>query len=470
LRKEVNAILKSVRENRDSVLNKIRDGRLDAVHLSKTGLVDDIILTMNKYGILSCLSDVIPDKRRDNTTKPFDLILGLSIAAKMKLKTAMTDVPFAIQDHRVLSELGWNLIDEGSKNKGVMTEGQLRHLFGKYKYDDFFNYYNETVQKHIMPKMNLESTIHILDCTKIKVELSNGNYELSETARDSDGIYRGYKLATLRSLSKDTGIITDIRFSGMRTQDVNLSEDIILNSPMLKSGDILINDRGFLSRANLNYLKTIRNIDTYIPLRTNMDAFEMAVSTAKYNNKWVNHPNKRRKSQKVALVSGLGRFWRSDNIENDVSFNACVVWDSETDKPENEFRVFITTDLSKSAKQIIQTYELRPEIEEDYRQIKDFWKIEDFTSTKINLVAFHIMCVLFGYLFFQLYTMLPEGEELSGKSLPVVLKNYEPKNQSHLVFYVDDEFGIFTLVETMKLYASVEESVRVVLDAVMEHV
>ena len=74
--------------------------------------------------------------------------------------------------------------------------------------------------------------------------------------------------------------------------------------------------------------------------------------------------------------------------------------------------VFATTDLTKSAREIVKTYELRPEIEEDYRQLKDFWQIEDFKSTQYNVICFHIVCVLFGYLFFQLYTMLPEGAQL----------------------------------------------------------
>jgi hypothetical protein len=38
----------------------------------------------------------------------------------------------------------------------------------------------------------------------------------------------------------------------------------------------------------------------------------------------------------------------------------------------------MTTDTSKTAKQIINTYELRAEIEADYRQMKDFGKLEDF--------------------------------------------------------------------------------------------
>lgn len=60
----------------------------------------------------------------------------------------------------------------------------------------------------------------------------------------------------------------------------------------------------------------------------------------------------------------------------DVDLCACVVHDKKDDK----YYVFLTTDTNKTAKQIINTYELRPEIEEDFRQIKDFWKLEDFKS------------------------------------------------------------------------------------------
>ena len=60
--------------------------------------------------------------------------------------------------------------------------------------------------------------------------------------------------------------------------------------------------------------------------------------------------------------------WQSDSPEKDVPLNACVVWDTK----DGEYYVFVTTDTTRTAKQIIQTYELRPEIEEDYRQLKDF--------------------------------------------------------------------------------------------------
>ena len=113
-------------------------------------------------------------------------------------------------------------------------------------------------------------------------------------------------------------------------------------------------------------------------------------------------------------------------------------------------------------------YCLRPEIEEDYRQIKDFWKIEDFKSTKLNAIAFHIVSVLFGYLFFQLYTMLPEGEKYAGRSLPAILKNYQPKAQGFIVLYADGECGVITLFEMMELYSNSTDSVREKLKPMMQ--
>ena len=86
------------------------------------------------------------------------------------------------------------------------------------------------------------------------------------------------------------------------------------------------------------------------------------------------------------------------------------------------------------------------------------------------MIAFHIVCVLFGYLFFQLYTMLPDGEKLAGKSLPVLLKVYDAKPQSFVVLYTDYEFGVITLLDMMELYSACGQVVREKIRAVMEKI
>lgn len=463
-------VLRCCRENKASVLEQVKAGKIDAIALSATNLVDDIILAMHTNGLLCCLGKGITDKRRHNTTIPYNVIWASAIAAKMKVHSSLTDIPYAISDHRVLAKLGYSLYDDsGGLGQSLMTEGSIRFLIGKYGADDLISGYNDTLQNHIMKKMDMVPNIHILDCTDLEVNFDNQNYEgagLSYSKRSKDGTQtkaRGYKLATLRGLVKDSGIIEEIRFGSINTHDLTLSKDMILTSHVLKSGDILINDRGFLSRDVINRLKTIRSVDSYVPLRSDMISYEMAVSLAKEQNSWGNNPCNRYKNQKITLIEDLGPFWESDTRVYDlpdVPLNGCVIWDVEHDT----YSVIVTTDTGQTAANIIKTYCLRPEIEEDYRQIKDFWKIEDFKSTKLNLIAFHIVCVLLGYLFFQLYTLLPDGEEYSGKSLPVLLKKHLVKVQGFVLIYTNNMFGIFTLFEIVRLYANAPTSVKNILE------
>jgi hypothetical protein len=294
--------------------------------------------------------------------------------------------------------------------------------------------------------------------------LSNKNYEESSVVKIDGETRRGYKLSTLRGITGESGVIEAIRFGTLKEHDLELSREMILNSPMLKPLDILINDRGFLSREVLNELKTRREVDTYIPLRKNMVAFQDAVSLAMLENKWKPHPNKKRKHQKIAFVPHAGMMWESERPEDDVALNACVVWDTK----HEEYYVFVTTDTSKTAKQIIETYELRPEIEEDYRQLKDFWKLEDFKSTKINVIAFHIVCTLLGYLMFQLYVGMEEGRQFAGKSIPILVKKYiAPDRPKSVIVYAGQYFAIFSFIEFLHLYASLGLDLRLQLERVL---
>jgi len=245
---------------------------------------------------------------------------------------------------------------------------------------------------------------------------------------------------------------------------------MLRQSQVLKQGDILINDRGFIPREMLNHMKTKRGVYTYIPLKKNMEAFEMAVSVAIEQNEWKPHPNRKRDKQTIAFVKSLGAHWISDTPDEDVEINGCVVRDTATAGTEYEFRVFITTNTTVTARQIIMTYELRPEIEEDYRQIKDFWKIEDFKSTKYNFIVFHIIMVVIGYLFFQLFRLLPEGKPYIGKSLPVALKKYVPDGQRSVICYWGLSFGIFEFLEFMDIYALLDISIRTRLRPVLAKV
>ena len=87
--------------------------------------------------------------------------------------------------------------------------------------------------------------------------------------------------------------------------------------------------------------------------------------------------------------------------ECDVPLIGCVVRELEEGRDGSGGRedynhwVFATTRLTLTGKRMIQTYQLRPEIEEDHRQWKDgAWDMAEFTSTNLVKILYHVVCVL----------------------------------------------------------------------------
>lgn len=446
-------------------MNRIEEGNIDAGDISYPNFIDDIILKMSSMGLLNYFKDVVEDKRSNqNSQIPLNIFFTLTATAKMKLMTSLTDIPFAITDSNTLAELGWNIYDTKRElGKGLISDGAIRGLLDHYIAQEFIDLYNDYL-KLTLNKLDHIPDIHILDCTKIDVNVDNKNYENSSVIKDDGKLRQGYKLASLRGLLDCSGVIEQIEIGTMKTHDLTLSKDILLNSPALKPGDILIEDRGFISREIINYLKTERKVDTYIPVKKNMNIYTEAVAIAKEQGKWVKHPNKKRKNQKVATIKDLGSSWQSKKPEDDVELNAAVVYD----KKEDKYYVFITTDLAVTGRQIIKTYELRPEIEEDFRQLKDFWKLEDFKSTKYTHIVFHIVMLLIGYLFYQLYKNTEEGTKYANKTLPVILKKYVPKKKpKKVIIYANNYFSIFGFLEMLDIYATCSNKIKNKLKGVL---
>lgn len=229
---------------------------------------------------------------------------------------------------------------------------------------------------------------------------------------------------------------------------------IIINSSCLNAGDILIMDRGFISRRLIKYLKEVKKVNVYIPMKKNMSEYQMALALAEELDDWQPHPT--RANQMICHVPNVDALWQGWDVEDNISLNAVVIWFQET----QSYAVITTTDMSKSAKEIVMTYELRPEIEEDFRQLKDFWKLEDFHSTKLNVISFHIVCVLFGYLFYQLYLTTEDGEKYIGKCLPVILKNYREEFLNYLVLYSGEYFCVLSLKEFIEFRDNCKEDVK----------
>ena len=161
------------KKDKEKVLESIYSGEIDTAGLAMPALADSIILAMKYHGFLEPLNDAFKDKRSDNLHIPSDILLTLAITAKLKQKTSLTDIPFAVSDAGLLAELGWNTWDYGRNvTEGLFFESVMRKLVKKYNSEELVSFYNHYVQDYALGNLGVQPCIHILDCTKIPVNLN----------------------------------------------------------------------------------------------------------------------------------------------------------------------------------------------------------------------------------------------------------------------------------------------------------
>ncbi len=113
--------------------------------------------------------------------------------------------------------------------------------------------------------------IHIVDTTHVEVPLETGTYECSGVVKNDDGTRsRGYKLATLRTLLDHAGLITQVGLCPMQVHDLPACRLLFETAPVLRKGDLLLEDRGFLDGATITLLKQQRHVDVIVPLKATM--------------------------------------------------------------------------------------------------------------------------------------------------------------------------------------------------------
>lgn len=417
----------------------IKECKVDHVQLVTPHITNEILETMEeKYNFIKKIDEIFPT---NGNIKPALYIMS-SISARMKQLIATSSVPLALTSAKLIKKIGYDLF-ERKGNGTYFTEGALRKYIEDIekntdidKDDDLVGYVNKLlseVNKEV--EVNNPINIHALDCTKIKVNLNNKNYENSTVITYEKEKIRGYKLASLRGYLKDEGVFEEVRFGKISTNDLHLSKEMIINSKNIKENDILLMDRGFMDYEFISTLVK-KKISVIIPLKSNMDIFKEAVKKAISIDKWEENPT--RKNQEIQLVKDL-TWYRNININNpmmedklDVRVTVVrIKKDRETVPVEIEaytndekyvYIAFMSCANKFTGKQIINYYTKRANIEEDFRQLKEYWEFERFHSTKYKLILFYILTVLIAYNMFILYKSSDIGKKYKNKSIYTITK------------------------------------------------
>jgi hypothetical protein len=298
--------------------------------------------------------------------------------------------------------------------------------------------------------------LHILDTTHVEVALETGTYECSGVVKNDDGtLSRGYKLATLRTLLDSAGLLTQVALSAIQVHDVTLCRPLLEQAQVLRAGDLLLEDRGFLDGATLAALKRKRRVDVIMPLRANMLATQEAIQLAAMADQWQAHPS--RADQRIALVRGVEHMW----AECDVPLHACVIRFWNKKKKRTDHIVLVTTDLKLNASWTVRHYEERPEIEQDYEQMKSGgWQLKKLSSTRYSEIVFYVLTVVLSYSLYHLFANTQAGTRFADKTRQALAFEQLRTQRTHIIVYAGGYFEIFATLSFVQMVLQLSPPVQ----------
>jgi hypothetical protein len=207
-------------------------------------------------------------------------------------------------------------------------------------------------------------------------------------------------------------------------------------------------------------LKRQRQVDVIMPLKANRLATQEAIQLAEMADQWEAHPS--RADQTIAFVRGVEHMWS----ECDVPLNACVIRFWNKKKKRTDYIVLVTTDQKFNAPWIVRHYEERPEIEQDYQQMKSGgWQLNKLSTTRYSEIVFYILTVVLSYSLYHLFANTQAGARFADKTRQAVAFEQLRTQRTHIIVYAGGYFDIFETLSfvqmVLQLAPPIQEKLRV---------
>jgi hypothetical protein len=472
-----------LRENPKVVLEALRQGRIESMDAATDQITDLHVLYALRSGLLAEVATAFPDPRA-HPEIPAHVLLTASIAAAFQGEYALRESGCALHSPAILAELGlnaaWLAPGEGLSRRGTATPALFHgdtlrkllvqiaasdHEAGRPLGESLLRWWNETVGPAFLRHAGGGMGVWIRDATQLVVNLANPRYEGSEVATE-EGKHpqRGYKLGLLSALIDTGRLLVGVAWGGLRTGDLPLCQAFVTEGTPLLPGDTLLQDRGLLDGAEITVLKRDLGVDVVVPLKKEMLAYRLAVLMAERNEQgWEEHPTRPR--QAIQQVCDIGGAWESLAVP----LNGCVVREWDDEKAGYEYWVFSTTNLLRSGRGIIREYTTRAECEEDHRQSKGSdWEMDEYTSTRLVEIVYHVLIVLFAYNLCQLYGQTEAGQRFAGKTKRARQREIRRERVVQVVVVAGPYYAVFPWTQVAIELLSVEGEAKERLRAVAE--
>jgi hypothetical protein len=469
-------------ENPEAVLVALREGWVDYLGLAGDQVTDEHVRFALQSGLLAECAAAFPDPRIEPEI-PLVVLLTASVAGAFQGEYALSQAGCALHSPALLAELGLNVAwlapGEGLSRRGTQDEALfhgdvLRKLLlqlaasdrgaGRRPGESLLSWWNEAVGPAFQRLVGGGTGAWIRDTTQLIVNLKNDRYEGSQVAtEEGKAPQRGYKLGLLSTLLDTGRLLVQVAWDGLRVGDLPLTAPFVQPGTPMATGDSLRQDRGLLDGAEITVLKRDLGIDVICPLKSNMAAYRTAVVLAERNpHRWQKHPT--RPKQQIQKVTDIAGDWESCQVE----LNACVVREWEAKQGAYEYWVFATTHLERSGRGIIRDYETRSECEEDHRQTKGpEWELDEYLSTKLVEILYHVLVVLFAYNLCQVYSQTDAGQKYLGQTKRARRRAARRRGLA-VVVVAGPEYAVLDWLTVVGVLLAVEGGAKARLEALVQ--
>jgi hypothetical protein len=446
-----------LRENRTAVLEALQHGRVDSMEAATEEITDLHVLYALRSGLLAECAATFPDPRVDPEI-PVLVMLTASIAAAFQGEYALRETGCALHSPAILAELGLNvawlapgegLSRRGTESRAVFHGDTLRKLLGPIAALDraagrlpgasLLDWWKEVVGPAMLRQAGGGTGAWIRDTTKLIVNLNNPRYEGSAVATEKGKKpQRGYKLGLLSALIDTGRLIVGVAWDTIRAADLTVTRSFVAEGTPLARGDTLLQDRGLVDGAEITVLKRDLGVDVVFPLKKKWLAFRLAVLRAERNPQgWQPHPT--RQQQEIQHLGPLRGVWKKCQVP----LNGCVVREWNAEQQAYDYWVFATTNEQRLGRGIIRDYTGRSECEEDHRQTKSpDWEMDEYLTTALVEILYHVLVVLFAYNLCQLYGQTEAGERFAGKTKRARQREARREGEARLVVVAGQQYAL----------------------------
>jgi hypothetical protein len=462
-------------ENRIRVLQQLREGRVDYLDLSSWPLQDRFFAFLITIGFFETCSGTYPSPRKKQEL-PLWVLLACELLMKLHTTAAHSRLPGILKSGPILARVGYNIGRcEGGfnyKNKkpreAIVHHDAVRKFFKAADREASRNWYNRDFAKFLRRHRAFDKHgIFLLDQSRIVVP-RNPHYtgvdylpvdefgHLIDTSAMSPEAKRSlryrpcYTITELLHVGKQEQyfVVAGYQWGGGKCDELQQGIPLVkgfveaVGKGVIK---LLIMDRGYIDGASISLIKDQLGSDVMIPLRRNMQMLHYGINLAESK---ANRTKWRRYREYVK--EGVLYVEDVTVIADAYTWEECTVplhlslMRTTPSRGTVRYWGLATSYQPDTAQEVFDTYRLRSQIEERYRQHKHFWHLHKFSSPAPALMETHVLFTLATYSLLQLYLNKHHLTKLANKTIDA-MREKERQGKDCVIIYKDTNFAVFDL-------------------------